>query len=210
MGVTKRISELIIGAFVIDQNNNNQDSPTNFSSVRFGNVLGSSGSVVQIFKKQISSGGPVTITHPNVIRYFMTISEASELVIQAAFLSEGEGEVFLLDMGKPIKIRKLAEQMILLSGLKIKNEEKDGDIEIIYTGLKEGEKLSEELLISGKSKPTSHPLIYKANEDLLPYEYLIEKVNELENLLENYNEEQVIKLINQLVPEWSPNNKEML
>ena len=149
MGATKRISELILGAFVEDMKKKNKTGllATRFSSVRFGNVLGSSGSVVKIFQKQIKDGGPLTITHPEVIRYFMTISEAAQLVIQSAFLSKGEGEVFLLDMGEPIKIRRLAEQMIFLSGLKLKDTSKDGNIEIIYTGLKPGEKLKEELLI---------------------------------------------------------------
>ena len=132
--------------------------------VRFGNVLSSSGSAVPLFTKQIASGGPVTLTHPKITRYFMTIKEASQLVIQSAMLSKG-GDVFLLDMGVPKKIIDLAREMIWLSGLREKNKENpDGDIEIIYTGLRPGEKLYEELLIDSNSMPTNHPLIYKALE----------------------------------------------
>lgn len=205
MGATKRISELIIGAFVLDMKKHSYNDllPTRFSSVRFGNVLGSSGSVVKIFQKQINDGGPLTITHPEVIRYFMTISEAAELVIQSAFLSKGEGEVFLLDMGEPIKIKRLAEQMIFLSGLKIKNKNKNnnGNIEIIYTGLKPGEKLKEELLIGGSSDSTKHPLIYKTNEKCLPYDFVMNKLKEMEKYIENYDEEATVNLINEFVRE---------
>lgn len=203
MGATKRISELILGAFVEDMKKENEKGllSTRFSSVRFGNVLGSSGSVVNIFQKQIKDGGPLTITHPEVIRYFMTISEAAQLVIQSAFLSRGEGEVFLLDMGEPIKIRRLAEQMIFLSGLKLKDKSKDGNIEIIYTGLKPGEKLKEELLIGGKAESTKHPLIYKTNETCLPYDLVVNKLKKLQKHLEEYDEVATIKIINELVPE---------
>ena len=132
--------------------------------VRFGNVLGSSGSVVPLFEKQIKSGGPITLTHPEVIRYFMTIPEAAQLVIQATVLAEG-GELFLLDMGEPVKIYNLACQMVKLSGLTLTNKKtKDSEIEIIITGLRPGEKLYEELLIDSKSEPTQHKLIFRANE----------------------------------------------
>ena len=146
MGTTKRLSELIVKNYAkdyFDKKNN-----TIFSSVRFGNVIGSSGSVVPKFKKQIANGGPITITHKDVVRYFMTIEEASQLVIQSAFLAQG-GETFLLDMGKPVKILDLAKQMIYLTGHTIKDENNlNGDIEIIKIGLRPGEKLYEELLIS--------------------------------------------------------------
>ena len=129
--------------------------------VRFGNVLGSSGSVVPLFKKQINSGSPITLTDKNIIRYFMTVKEAAQLVLQSSVLANG-GEVFLLDMGEPVRIYDLAKQMIRLSGLQLKNENNpEGDIEIVFTGLRSGEKLYEELLVDGKSDTTNHPLIFK-------------------------------------------------
>ena len=147
--------------------------------VRFGNVLASSGSVVPLFKKQISEGGPITITHPEIIRYFMTIEEASQLLIQACYLAKG-GDVFLLDMGEPVKIYDLAQQMIKLSGLTIQSKNKPmGDIKIEFTGLRSGEKLYEELLIDSESKPTEHPLIYTAEESFIPYNDLMLKLQNL-------------------------------
>ena len=142
--------------------------------VRFGNVLNSSGSVVPLFREQIRNGGPITITHPEIIRYFMTIKEAAQLVIQAANLSEG-GDLFLLDMGEPVLIKNLAKRMIKLSGLslKSKHDNPDGDIEIIYTGLRPGEKLYEELLINAESIPTENPLIFRAKENFIEYELLL-------------------------------------
>ena len=135
MGLT-RISELIVSSYAQKSINAKDGDKPVFSMVRFGNVLGSSGSVVPIFQKQIESGGPITVSDPNVSRYFMTIPEAASLVIQSSVLAKGEGEVFLLDMGKPMKIKKLAEQMIILNGLNIKNKSNpDGDIEIVYKGL---------------------------------------------------------------------------
>ena len=147
MGASKRLSELIVQAYADLDFSKNSLKPTKFSMVRFGNVLNSSGSVVPLFKKQIAEGGPISITHKEVTRYFMTIEEASQLVIQAAVIAKG-GDVFLLDMGQPIKIIDLAHKMINLSGNTIKNEENiNGDIEIIFTGLSKGEKIYEELLI---------------------------------------------------------------
>ena len=156
MGASKRFAELILQSFAekIDQFNSSIVDQSDFKSskfliVRFGNVLGSSGSVVPLFKKQIAAGGPITLTDERVIRYFMTLSEAAQLVIQASSLSKG-GDVFILDMGSPVKIKDLAEQMIRLSGLKVKtNKQSNGDIEIINIGLRPGEKLYEELLIKG-------------------------------------------------------------
>ena len=143
--------------------------------VRFGNVLGSSGSVVPKFEKQIKSGGPITITHPEVLRYFMTIREAAQLVIQSSVLSKG-GDIFLLDMGNQMKIIDLAKQMIRLSGLSIKdNSNQNGDIEIIFTGLRPGEKLYEELLINAESEETPNPRIYKAYEDCISFTNLEKK-----------------------------------
>ncbi len=197
MGASKRVSEILFQAF------DNRFKETCFSMVRFGNVLNSSGSVIPLFKKQIKSKGPLTVTHPEVIRYFMTIQEASQLVIQASSLAKG-GEVFLLDMGKPIKILSLAKQMIKLSGLTIKNKKNlSGDIEIIFTGLRPGEKLKEELLIDDHAKPTTHPLIYKAEENYITYEKIIPLIKQLENSLINYDLLKSLSLLKEIVPEWN-------
>jgi FlaA1/EpsC-like NDP-sugar epimerase len=140
--------------------------------VRFGNVLGSSGSVVPLFKKQIKAGGPVTVTHPDITRYFMTIPEAAQLVIQAGAMGEG-GDVFVLDMGEPVKIAELARRMVHLSGLEVRDDKHPGgDIEIRFSGLRPGEKLYEELLIGDNVLPTDHPRILRAQEYHLPAEEL--------------------------------------
>ena len=203
MGVTKRVSELIVSSYAEKSIKSGNKDKTFFAMVRFGNVLGSSGSVVPIFQKQIESGGPVTVRDKNVSRYFMTIPEAASLVIQSSVLAKGEGEVFLLDMGKPMKIKKLAEQMIILNGLNIKNASNpDGDIEIVYKGLVPGEKLNEELIIDAQAQKTSHPLIYKAVEKSLDYNYLEEKLNQLDLNLDNNNINESIKVLSKIVPEW--------
>ena len=209
MGASKRLAEMIVQA---NANSNNSYSITKknkdktcFSMVRFGNVLDSSGSVVPLFRKQIYSKGVITVTHPNVIRYFMTITEAAHLVLQASALSEG-GEVFLLDMGKPIKIYELAKYMITLSGFKLKDEENpDGDIEIKFIGLRPGEKLYEELLIDGQAIPTTHPLIYKAIEKFMHPDDLWPKIKSLEDQLEILNKKNTLKILKNLVPEWTSN-----
>ncbi len=163
MGATKRLAELILQALAVKDHN------TRFVMVRFGNVLGSSGSVVPLFKRQIKAGGPITITHPDIIRYFMTIPEAAQLVLQAGAMGTG-GEVFLLDMGEPVKIVDLALNMTHLMGLTVKSETNPGgDIEIIYTGLRPGEKLYEELLIDADAKATQHQRILSANERALSW-----------------------------------------
>lgn len=200
MGVSKRISELIIQGF--SDNTTDKNNKTIFSIVRFGNVLGSSGSVVPIFREQITKGGPITITDKNMVRYFMTIEEASYLVIQASALAKS-GEILLLDMGDPIYIRELAEKMIDLAGLTLKNKKNpDGEIEIRYTGKRPGEKLSEELLISTKSEKTYHPLIFKAREEYLPSEFLFEKLKDLKIALINLNSKKTFSILKDLVPEW--------
>jgi FlaA1/EpsC-like NDP-sugar epimerase len=163
MGATKRIAELVIQSIA------HKHDGTSFTAVRFGNVLGSSGSVIPLFLQQIRNGGPVTITDPNVTRYFMTISEAVQLVIQSAALSSN-GDTFLLDMGKPMKIIELARQMIHLSGLEPIDANGIGDIEVKSVGLRPGEKLYEELLLSGEFQATSHPMIYRADETRLNLE----------------------------------------
>jgi len=196
MGASKRVSELLFQAY------NSHFENTHFSIVRFGNVLNSSGSVIPLFRDQIKNGKPLTITHPKVIRYFMTIEEAAQLVLQSSSLSKG-GEVFLLDMGEPVEILDLAKKMIKLSGLTIKDEKnKNGDIEIIFTGLKSGEKLYEELLIDNKSKPTIHPLIYEAKETFIPYQEIIPLIKELENYLRENDQNNSLKILKKLVPEW--------
>ena len=161
MGASKRLAELILQAFAL------QKSKTRFSMVRFGNVLGSSGSVVPLFRQQIKQGGPVTVTHEDITRYFMTIPEAAQLVIQAGTMAKG-GEVFVLDMGEPVRIIELARTMIELSGLSVRDDKNpDGDIAVEVTGLRDGEKLYEELLIGDNPEATEHVRIMKANEDFL-------------------------------------------
>lgn len=176
MGATKRMAELACQAMAADQ------STTTISMVRFGNVLGSSGSVVPLFNKQIAAGGPITLTHPDVTRYFMTIPEAAQLVIQAGAMAHG-GEVFVLDMGEPVKIMDLAKRMITLSGLKVKDQNNpNGDIEIVIAGLRPGEKLYEELIIDGDNiEKTQHPLIMKAKEHFYSFDEITNVVNEVQN-----------------------------
>jgi FlaA1/EpsC-like NDP-sugar epimerase len=165
MGATKRFAELILqGLSHSDQQHN-----TRFTMVRFGNVLGSSGSVIPLFKEQIRNSKIVTVTDPEIIRYFMTIPEAAQLVIQAGAMGKG-GDVFVLDMGKPIKILDLAKRMIQLSGYEVKDKNHpEGDVEIIFTGLRPGEKLYEELLIGNNVSKTAHQRIMRAQEDILPW-----------------------------------------
>lgn len=181
MGATKRMAELACQAMAADQ------SKTTISMVRFGNVLGSSGSVVPLFNKQIAAGGPITLTHPDVTRYFMTIPEAAQLVIQAGAMAHG-GEVFVLDMGEPVKIMDLAKRMITLSGLKVKDQNNpNGDIEIIIAGLRPGEKLYEELIIDGDNiEKTKHPLIMQARERSFAK---IELDDFIDHIIEQYNNE---------------------
>lgn len=176
MGATKRMAELACQAMAADQ------SKTTISMVRFGNVLGSSGSVVPLFNKQIAAGGPITLTHPDVTRYFMTIPEAAQLVIQAGAMAHG-GEVFVLDMGEPVKIMDLAKRMITLSGLKVKDQHNpNGDIEIVIAGLRPGEKLYEELIIDGDNiEKTQHPLIMKAKERFYSFDEITNVINEVQN-----------------------------
>ena len=198
MGATKRVAELILQALSVKQNT------TTFCMVRFGNVLGSSGSVIPLFKKQIIEGGPLTVTDKNIIRYFMTVTEAVELTIQAGAMGTG-GDVFVLDMGKPVKIKELAEKMIQLSGLHVKDElHTDGDIEIIYTGLRAGEKLYEELLIGDNVSKTENPLIMRAKEDMINWEELKIYLDELFNSSNNYDHLKTRNTLKKIVSGFNP------
>jgi len=196
MGASKRAAELVIQALAQEQGS------TRFSMVRFGNVLGSSGSVVPLFRQQIAQGGPITLTHPEIIRYFMTISEAAQLVLQASVMARG-GDLFLLDMGEPVLILNLAKQMVRLSGLSVRDvHHPNGDIEIICTGLRPGEKLYEELLINGESEPTAHPLIYRATECSIPLERLWLQIDAMQATIDRQDVEASLALLARLVPEW--------
>jgi FlaA1/EpsC-like NDP-sugar epimerase len=191
MGATKRIAEMILQAlteeksllFHRDQSDEVYLCPNNtrFAVVRFGNVLDSSGSVIPKFREQIAKGGPVTVTHPKVTRYFMTIPEAAQLVIQAGSIGKG-GDVFLLDMGESVPILDLAEKMIRLSGLRVKVENSDGDIEIEFCGLRSGEKLYEELLIGDSAFKTSHPMIMGAEEEKVTWGEIVNFMDEINQL----------------------------
>ena len=201
MGATKRAAELILQAFAVKQNR------TIFSMVRFGNVLGSSGSVIPLFKKQIIEGGPVTVTDKKIIRYFMTVTEAVELTIQAGAMGTG-GDVFVLDMGKPVKIQELAEKMIHLSGLQIKDEfHPEGDIEIKYTGLRAGEKLYEELLIGDNVSETDNPLIMRAKEDKLNWDNLKLLLENLRVVNDSDDHEKLRNLLIEIVPGFKPQSE---
>lgn len=178
MGASKRVAELILQGYAHEQKS------TKISMVRFGNVLGSSGSVVPRFRQQIAAGGPITLTHAEITRYFMTIPEATQLVMQAGAMG-GNGEVFLLDMGEPVKIIELAQRMVELSGLKVKDSNNHGDIEIKITGLRPGEKLYEELLIGDTPIPTDHPEIYMGLENFIQKDELLELINTLVTHCEN-------------------------
>ena len=198
MGATKRVAELILQSLSVKQNF------TKFSMVRFGNVLNSSGSVIPLFKKQIIEGGPVTVTDKKIIRYFMTVTEAVELTIQAGAMATG-GDVFVLDMGKPVKIQELAEKMIRLSGLKVKDEiNPGGDIEIKYTGLRPGEKLYEELLIGDNVSKTDNPLIMRAKEEMTSWNELKLLLDELQNLNDSFDYEKLRKILIKIVPAFNP------
>jgi FlaA1/EpsC-like NDP-sugar epimerase len=201
MGASKRLAEMVLQALAAN------NPGTKFAMVRFGNVLGSSGSVVPKFRQQIRDRGPITLTHPEITRYFMTIPEAAQLVIQAGAMAKG-GDVFVLDMGQSVKIMDLARRMIELSGLTVKDTENpEGDIEIEISGLRPGEKLYEELLIGDNPKPTSHPRIMKAHEDYLSWTELEPKLHALELAL-NVNDVGVVRLmLQQLVSGYTPSGE---
>jgi len=198
MGATKRVSELVLQAL------SDKFSSTCFTMVRFGNVLDSSGSVIPLFRKQIRNGGPVTVTDANIVRYFMTIPEAVELVIQAGAMSEG-GDVFVLDMGEPVRIYDLAVRMIKLSGLQVLDEKNpDGDIEIKYTGLRPGEKLYEELLVGDNVFETDNKLIMKAKENMINWDKLEPMLIQLKEAAISSDQNNTQALLKSIVPEFNP------
>ncbi|MEE9099928.1 MULTISPECIES: polysaccharide biosynthesis protein [Pseudomonas] len=212
MGSTKRLAEMILQALsqesapVLfgDKSGVHQVNKTRFTMVRFGNVLGSSGSVIPLFREQIKRGGPVTVTHPGITRYFMTIPEAAQLVIQAGSMGRG-GDVFVLDMGQPVKILELAERMIHLSGLSVRSERTPhGDISIEFSGLRPGEKLYEELLIGDDVSATEHPMIMKANEELMPWEGFKLVLVDLLKAVDQGNYARVRQLLRETVNGYCP------
>lgn len=207
MGASKRLAEMVLQAIDQSTRQNNMASGTRFSMVRFGNVLGSSGSVVPMFRRQIRDGGPITLTHKDIARYFMTIPEAAQLVIQAGAMAEG-GDVFVLDMGQPVKIMDLARRMVELSGLVVRDEaEPDGDISIDIIGLRPGEKLYEELLIGDNPVSTKHQRIMKAREEVLPWPALEKQLELLQHALTTQDIEQIRLLLSQLVSGYVPSEQ---
>ena len=175
--------------------------------VRFGNVLDSSGSVIPKFRKQIKERSSITLTHPDITRFFMTINEAAELVIQAGAMAKG-GDVFVLDMGQPVKIYDLAKKMIQLSGLKLRNKNNTkGDIDILITGLRPGEKLFEELLIGNNPLSTIHPKIFRAQDNFIKWSLLEKKLVNLEKMIEKNEIEMIIEFFKSLIPEYQPSGK---
>jgi FlaA1/EpsC-like NDP-sugar epimerase len=213
MGATKRLAEMVlqalaeVNAAVAAQGGRAPTARTTFSMVRFGNVLGSSGSVVPLFREQIKNGGPITLTHVDITRYFMTIPEAAQLVIQAGAMGQG-GDVFVLDMGQPVKIIDLARRMVELSGMTVRDELRpDGDIEFTVTGLRPGEKLYEELLIGDNPKPTQHARIMKAHEQFLSWPQLEQKLNAL-SIAMSVNDVPVIRgQLQELVSGYQPSGE---
>jgi len=201
MGATKRFAELVLQG--LQQRDTGR---TRFCMVRFGNVLASSGSVVPLFREQIRRGGPVTVTHPEIIRYFMTIPEAAQLVIQAGSMGEG-GDVFVLDMGQPVRIRDLARRMIHLMGLTVRDQtDPEGDIAIEYTGLRPAEKLYEELLIGSNVTGTDHPMIMRAMEESLPWDRLEAHLDELAEAVRSYDCRQTRDILLAGVGGYEPSN----
>jgi FlaA1/EpsC-like NDP-sugar epimerase len=198
MGTTKRFAEIVL------QGLQSRGTSTKLCMVRFGNVLESSGSVVPLFREQIRAGGPVTVTHKDVIRYFMTIPEASQLVLQAGSMAKG-GDVFVLDMGKPVRIEDLARRMIGLMGLSVRDDANpDGDIEIVYTGLRPAEKLFEELLIGNNVSGTEHPMILRATEHSLPWHEVAQVLDELLQAIDSFDCNRARELLMQTVVEYRP------
>ena len=197
MGATKRFAELILQSIAVG-------SKTRMMMVRFGNVIGSSGSAIPLFQQQIKEGGPVTVTHPEVVRYFMSIPEAAELVIQAGAMGKG-GDVFVLDMGEPVKIYELAKRLINLSGMEVKDKDNlEGDIEIIFTGLRPGEKLYEELLIGDNVSTTEHKQILRAEEEFLEEKELGKFINLLKEAEKDGDVSALKEILKEVVVGFTP------
>lgn len=213
MGATKRLAEMVLQALsqeatpvLLDEQAQPTPNLTRFIMVRFGNVLGSSGSVIPLFRDQIRQGGPVTVTHPDITRYFMTIPEAAQLVIQAGALGQG-GEVFVLNMGEPVRIAELATKMIRLAGLRVRDaQHPEGDIAIQFTGLRPGEKLYEELLIGNQVTPTEHPMIYCAHEEHLPWAAFRSLLHQLHQATQADDCRQTRRLLQATVNGYQPEN----
>ncbi len=212
MGSTKRLAEMVLQALsqevapVLygDRGCVHHVNKTHFTMVRFGNVLGSSGSVIPLFREQIRRGGPVTVTHPKITRYFMTIPEAAQLVIQAGAMGRG-GDVFVLDMGEPVQIVELAEKLVRLSGLTVRDEQHPkGDIAIKFTGLRPGEKLYEELLIGANVTPTDHPMIMSAHEEHLPWDAFCRVLAELAGAVERHDCQRIRQILRRQVSGYNP------
>ncbi|AMO56418.1 polysaccharide biosynthesis protein [Endozoicomonas montiporae] len=220
MGASKRLAEMVLQALSNERlltfyhaekfglgDHDLISSKTNFSMVRFGNVLGSSGSVIPVFREQIRTGGPITVTHPDINRFFMTIPEAAQLVIQAGAMSKG-GDVFVLEMGEPVKIVDLAKRMVSLSGLTIRDESNpEGDIRIMYTGLRPGEKLYEELLIGDNVTETQHPLICRAEEEMIAWADLRQVLDKINQTLEEHRYKTTSELLLRYVNGYAPSDK---
>ena len=197
MGATKRFAELILQSIAVG-------SKTRMMMVRFGNVIGSSGSAIPLFQQQIKEGGPVTVTHPEVVRYFMSIPEAAELVIQAGAMGKG-GDVFVLDMVEPVIIYELAKRLINLSGMEVKDEDNlEGDIEIIFTGLRPGEKLYEELLIGDNVSTTEHKQILRAEEEFLEEKELGKFINLLKEAEKDGDVSALKEILKEVVVGFTP------
>ena len=198
MGASQSLAELVLQAL------QHEHGGITYSMVRFGNVLGSSGSVVPLFESQIRKGGPVTVTHPDITRYFMTIPEAAQLVIQAGSMAKG-GEVFVLDMGAPVRIADLARKLVELAGFRVKEPGSFGDgIEISFTGLRPGEKLYEELLIGNNVSGTDHPMIMRAAEHFIPWSELSELLDKMSALVSGLQADAAISLLRRCVKEFTP------
>lgn len=217
MGATKRLAEMALQALAAEQRvplfaesefkvTGKIENNTYFTLVRFGNVLGSSGSVIPKFRQQIKMGGPTTVTHPNITRYFMTIPEAAQLVIQAGAMG-GRGDLFVLDMGESVRIVDLAEKMVRLAGLTLRSEvEPDGDIELEFTGLRLGEKLYEELLIGDNVDRTDHPMIMRAQEEYISWEALQSLLGQIEQALASGDFQEVRTLMVSSVSGYRPDS----
>jgi FlaA1/EpsC-like NDP-sugar epimerase len=200
MGCSKRIAEIYVQSLSKHLDLIEKSTTTRFITTRFGNVLGSNGSVIPLFKKQIESGGPLTVTHPDVIRYFMTIPEACRLVLEAGVMGHG-GEIFLFDMGRPIRIYDLAKKMSLLAGL-----QPGKDIEIVFTGLRDGEKLYEELLNDSENTiPTHHDKILIAKVQEYPYGSVLKNIELLADFIYDQNELKMVAMMKEMVPEFKSN-----